>query len=359
MTITLALAGDTMLGRGVAERLRQRPDALLLDPALVEIARSADAFLLNLECCVSDRGGRIHEPGKPFFFRAPPVAADRLAELGVTCVLLANNHALDFGPDALADTVALLAAAGVTTAGAGPDRGAARRPAVLTLGDQRIRVVAVADHPASYAAGPDRPGIAFADLAGSGVPDWLLQAARPVCGELVLVSVHWGPNMTSAPVPHVRAAAAALESAGATLVVGHSAHVPHGVRGRVLFDLGDFLDDYAVNPLLRNDLSLLWLVRLDAHGPRRVEGVPVRLEYTRTRLADERETRQLARLMAGRCAAVGSHVELVGGRLVFSHASGGLDHGVDRGDVSWPSASRRTRSSLPPSTRSSPPGACR
>ena len=57
--------------------------------------------------------------------------------------------------------------------------------------------------------------------------------------------------MTSAPVAHVRAAAVALESAGAKLVAGHSAHVPHGVRGHVLFDLGDFLDDYAVDPLLR------------------------------------------------------------------------------------------------------------
>jgi poly-gamma-glutamate synthesis protein (capsule biosynthesis protein) len=318
MTFTLALAGDTMLGRGVAERLHHRPDALLLDPALAEIARSADAFVLNLECCVSARGGRIHEPGKPFFFRAPPVAAERLAELGVACATLANNHSLDFGPDALADTVALLAAAGVATAGAGPDLIAARQPAQLRVGDQRIRVVAVADHPASYAARRGRPGIAFADLAGSGVPEWLLQAAHPVDGGLVLVSVHWGPNMSSAPVPHVRAAAAALESAGATLVTGHSAHLPQGVRGRVLFDLGDFLDDYAVDPVLRNDLSLLWLVTLDARGPRRVEGVPVRLEYARTRLADERETRQLARLMFDRCAAVGTQVELIGGRLVLS-----------------------------------------
>ena len=157
------------------------------------------------------------------------------------------------------------------------------------------------------------------------MPDWLREAARPVGEELVLVSVHWGPNMTPVPVPHVRAAAATLESTGATLVVGHSAHVPQGVRGRVLFDLGDFLDDYAVDPLLRNDLSLLWLVTLDADGRRRVEGVPLRLEYAYTRRADEHETRELARLLAERCAAVGSRVEVVGGRLVFSHVSPRLD----------------------------------
>lgn len=318
MALTLALAGDTMLGRGVAARLRSEPRAPLLHPALVEIGRSADLFLLNLECCVSERGAPIDEPGKPFFFRAPPLAAERLAEIGVACVTLANNHVLDFGPDALADTLVHLAAAGIATAGAGLDLPGARAGAVLSIAEHRLRVVAVADHPASYAAGPDRSGIAFADLGRRGVPDWLLDAARPVDDELVLVTAHWGPNMTPAPVRHVRAAAAALESAGATLVAGHSAHVPHGVRGGVLFDLGDFLDDYAVDPLLRNDLSLLWLVTLEADGPRRIEGVPVSLEYGYTRPADDAETSELARLMAERCAAVGSRVDLVDGRLVFA-----------------------------------------
>jgi poly-gamma-glutamate capsule biosynthesis protein CapA/YwtB (metallophosphatase superfamily) len=317
MTLTLALAGDTMLGRGVAARLEEDPRAPLLDPALVEVARSADLFLLNLECCVSARGEPIPEPGKQFFFRAPPLAAERLAELGVSAVTLANNHALDFGPEALADTLEHLGAAGIATAGAGLDLGAARAGTTLRAAGHDLRILSVADHPASYAAGPQRPGTAFAELEEAGAPDWLREAACPRDGELVLVAPHWGPNMTPAPVPHVRAAAAALESAGATLIAGHSAHVPHGVRGRTLFDLGDFLDDYAVDRWLRNDLSLLWLVELDADGPRSVEGVPVRLEYAYTRLASDAEARELTGLMIERCAAVGSRVDLVDGRLVF------------------------------------------
>ena len=317
MTLTLALAGDTMLGRGVADRLLANPRAPLLDPALVEIAQSADLFVLNLECCVSDRGARIADPGKPFFFRAPPLAAERLAELGVACVTLANNHVLDFGPQALADTLVHLVAAGIVTVGAGHDEAAARAPVTVSAAGGRLKVVALADDPASYAAGPDRPGIAFVDLRRDGLPAWAREAAQPVEGELVLVTVHWGPNMTSAPVPYVRVAAAALEAAGATLVAGHSAHVPHGVSGRVLFDLGDFLDDYAVDRRLRNDLSLLWLVTLGADGPQRVVGVPVRLGYARTRLAEPQEARQLERLLQGRCAAVGSRAELVDDRIVF------------------------------------------
>jgi hypothetical protein len=98
MAVRLALAGDTMLGRAVAERLAADPGHALLSADLRAIVRESDLFLLNLECCICDRGERVREPGHGFFFRSPPVAAERLAELGVTCVTLANNHAMDFGP---------------------------------------------------------------------------------------------------------------------------------------------------------------------------------------------------------------------------------------------------------------------
>jgi poly-gamma-glutamate synthesis protein (capsule biosynthesis protein) len=123
--------------------------------------------------------------------------------------------------------------------------------------------------------------------------------------------------MRPAPVAHVRRAAAALEAAGATLVAGHSAHVPLGPSGRTLFDLGDFIDDYAVDPLLRNDLGLLWLVTLDVGGPTRVEAVPLRLEFAHTRPASHDETSLLLALLQPRCAAVGSSVRRDGGRLAF------------------------------------------
>jgi len=78
--------------------------------------------------------------------------------------------------------------------------------------------------------------------------------------DLVLVTGHRGPNMTARPVAHVRRAAPLLTDAGADLVIDHSAHVFHGFTRHVLFDLGDFTDDYAVHPTPRNDLGLLWLI---------------------------------------------------------------------------------------------------
>jgi poly-gamma-glutamate capsule biosynthesis protein CapA/YwtB (metallophosphatase superfamily) len=318
MAVKLALAGDTMLGRLVAEQLAADPAHALLSADLQALARETDLFVVNLECCISDRGERVRKPGRGFWFRAPPVAAERLAELGVSCVTLANNHAMDFGPEALEDTVEHLRSAGIVVVGAGSDEAAARAPAVLQGGGLRVRVVAVSDHPPEYAAGPARPGIAFADLHRSGLPAWLRERLAPgPDADAVIVAVHWGPNMRAQPVPHVRLAAAELEDAGATLIAGHSAHVPHGPANRTLFDLGDFVDDYAVDSALRNDLSLLWLITLDASGPLRIEGVPVKLELARTRRASDVEAALLLALLEERCAAVGSSVRRSGGRLVF------------------------------------------
>ncbi|MBV8734586.1 MAG: CapA family protein, partial [Solirubrobacterales bacterium] len=146
MAQILALAGDTMLGRGVAQKLLADPAAPLVAPEVTRHIADADAFVLNLECCISERGERFADPRKPFFFRAPPVAAERLAQLGVDAVTLANNHALDFGADALLDTLAHLEAAGIVAVGAGADESAARMPRVVHCGSLRLRLIGVSDH---------------------------------------------------------------------------------------------------------------------------------------------------------------------------------------------------------------------
>jgi poly-gamma-glutamate capsule biosynthesis protein CapA/YwtB (metallophosphatase superfamily) len=327
MTVTVALAGDTMLGRGVGRALATTPPEDLVAPEVRAALGEADLVVLNLECCISGRGRPWDAPGKPFFFRAPPRAVELLVLLGADCVTLANNHALDYGFDALADTLDLLAGAGIAAVGAGPDLERARRPATLAAGGLRVAVLGVTDHPPDFAAGPDRPGVAFADLRRR-VPDWLAEGVGAADAEVVLVTPHWGPNMTSEPVGHVRRAAAALVDAGATLVAGHSAHVPHGVAGPVLYDLGDFLDDYRVDPRLRNDLGLLFLVTLDGHGPVRLEALPLKLDFCHTRLATGEDAAWTRRRFRSACTALGTTVEEEADRLTVSWPTGGGTGGV-------------------------------
>lgn len=75
-----------------------------------------------------DLGSRraLADPTKAFCFRAPPVTVEVLQHLGVDCVTLANNHALDFGAEALLDTFRHLAQGGIAWVDAGADEVAAR-----------------------------------------------------------------------------------------------------------------------------------------------------------------------------------------------------------------------------------------
>jgi poly-gamma-glutamate capsule biosynthesis protein CapA/YwtB (metallophosphatase superfamily) len=318
MSITVALAGDTMLGRSVAERLRSaRPEELFAAEA-IEAVGEADLFVLNRECCIAEGGSPWPDPEKPFFFRAPPVAAELLAALGVDCATLANNHVLDFGREALLETIHLLRRAGVAPVGGGGDVEAARAPAVLEADGFRLGVVAFADHPAEFAAGRSQPGIAYADLVGGRVPDWTRKAIERPDVDAVLVAPHWGPRMRASPSPRIRAAASALVRAGATLIAGHSSHVFQGVDGRVLYDLGDFIDDYAGDTQLRNDLGLLFLVTLDAAGPHRIEAIPLALDYCLTRTADPRESEWIIRRLEQACAPFGTSVDVANGRLLLT-----------------------------------------
>ena len=311
----LGLAGDTMLGRKVAGAIAEKGPASLVDEDVVGIAREADLLVLNLECCISERGERWPDPRKPFFFRAPPAAVQTLSLLGVDCVTFANNHALDYGAEALLDTFEHLSAAGIEWVGAGRDRERARAPLVLESGGFRLAVIGCCDHPAEYAAGPDSPGVAY------GL-EWVPQAVEQAESDCVLVTPHWGPNMAPGPQPSIRRWAAALRDAGAALVAGHSAHVFHGVEEGVLYDLGDFLDDYAVEPRLRNDLGLFFLVDLDREGPARVEAVPLKLEYCHTRLATGRDAEWIAGRFREACRTLGTEVGEERDRLVVTWRPG-------------------------------------
>jgi poly-gamma-glutamate capsule biosynthesis protein CapA/YwtB (metallophosphatase superfamily) len=322
--VKVGLLGDVMLGRLVGEAVASgTPPATLWSDELRALCASLDLVIVNLECCLSERGARTRViPGKPFFFRGPPAAVGALTAIGARVASLANNHALDFGEGAAADTVAVLESAGIVAVGAGPDRDTARRPAIVSAGDLRVGVVAVADHPAEYAAGYPRWGTAYARLSG-GAPGWLLADVAALRGrcDAVIALPHWGANMTTAPASWQRAVAAELQRAGADVVAGHSSHVFHGVgwgaRGPVVYDLGGALDDYAVDPALRNDLGLLAIWEPGGEE-QRLELVGLRIDRGHARVAHGPDGRWIAARLRLACEALGTRVESRGpGRLAI------------------------------------------
>jgi poly-gamma-glutamate capsule biosynthesis protein CapA/YwtB (metallophosphatase superfamily) len=328
MSPTIALGGDVMLGRGVADALAERPPADVWSPELRAVFGEADVALVNLECCISEGGEPWDPERKPFHFIAPPRAVEALTAIGVRAVWLANNHALDFGRQALRDTLDHLARVGIAVVGAGRNIGEARAGRVVEAGGARIGLVAFGDHPADFAATSGTPGIAWADIA-SGAPDWVVEQVSRLSRtcDVVIGGPHWGPNMRTSPPPRHRTVAADLVAAGLGALAGHSAHVVHGVEqldgAPICYDLGDLLDDYAVDPLLRNDLGMLALL----HPGERLELVPLRLEFARTTLARGSDHAAIVERVILASRALGTELRLEAGRLILnlSDADGGRD----------------------------------
>ena len=316
MTPTIALLGDVMLGRAVAERLAEVPPEEVWAPEVRELCRACDLVICNLECCISVRGEpteRVRH--KPFFFRGPPQAVGSLEAIGAGAVSLANNHALDYEAEALVETLDLLGEAGIAVAGAGHGESEARRGAIVEAGGRRLGLVAASDHPREFAAGPESPGIAYGDFR-RGAPGWVAGELARLAGECdhVVAFPHWGPNMTTEPAGWQLRAAEQLQEAGADLIAGHSAHVFHGAgwgrRGPLLYDLGDALDDYAVDPTRRNDLGVLAIWR-PGDPELELELVGLALDHCRTRLAAGDEAEWIAERLTHACEPLGTHVERI------------------------------------------------
>lgn len=213
------------------------------------VFKRADVSFFNLELPLSDRGEAVR--GKAICHRGLPVHIDGLAEAGVSCVNLANNHVLDFGDGALFDTFRLLDGKSIGRFGAGRNIDEARKGCVVEKNGLRIGFLGYTTTlPMGFAATPESPGVnplqaytayqpkaSLAEYPGTAprIVTWTdpvaLQALRGHVAafregiDVLLIYVHWGTSMS----PHVhdfqREIAKTAIDAGAHAVFGGHQHV--------------------------------------------------------------------------------------------------------------------------------------
>jgi poly-gamma-glutamate synthesis protein (capsule biosynthesis protein) len=281
--VTLAFGGDVMLGRLVNTTIREHGPRHIWGDTLPRL-KAADATLVNLECVIAG-GGEPFRPRRVFYFRGDPGVVEALGVAGIDYVSMANNHAMDFRADALLETIRHLDGHGIAHAGAGANLGEAAKPALIEAGDLTIGIVAFADHFRQYAADEAAPGTNVIDIEVEdgtlGRVREAIRAARAQGADLVVFSIHWGPNMRPAPTPEFVEFAHAVMDGGADIFHGHSAHLFQGVeiyKGKViLFDSGDLIDDYYVDPKLRNDQQMLFVVTVTDGRMQRVDLIPLHI----------------------------------------------------------------------------------
>lgn len=246
--IRLMAVGDVMLARTVGQRL-QTQGAGAAFSGVQPVLQSADLLAVNLECVISPLG----EPQpKAYRFRAPAEAVDALALAGVDVVNLANNHAMDYGYAALADTRRQLTARQIVTVGAGQNDAAAHTAAVVERNGLRVAFLGYVDvmvesrtgfDTHTWTAGRNTPGVAWADPKRIATD---VKAARQQA-DVVVVLLHSGLEERTDVSPNQRAEAQAAIDAGAALVLGSHPHVLQPVEkyhgGLIVYSLGNFIFD--------------------------------------------------------------------------------------------------------------------
>ncbi|RJQ51650.1 MAG: CapA family protein [Actinobacteria bacterium] len=293
--------------------------------ALAELAtRAPDLRIVNLETSITR--SEEAEP-KGINYRMHPKNVRCLTAADIDCCVLDNNHVLDWGPEGLIETVAVLRNSGIAVAGAGRDAEEACGPAALSVeGRSRVLVFGLASPtsgvPRHWAATENRAGVCFlpdlADETAEEVARRIHAHARE--RDVVVVSIHWGGNWGyEVPRRQREFAHRLIESGTVDVIHGHSSHHPKGIecyRGRlILYGSGDFINDYegiSGYEEFRGDLAIAYFVTLAAATGRLVHLAMVPFVTRRFRLqrASKEDVEWLREVLGREGRALGTGVGL-------------------------------------------------
>ncbi|MDE6221252.1 MAG: CapA family protein [Lachnospiraceae bacterium] len=283
--VTFAFAGDILLDDEYAMMFHYRSrgsdinDTFSAD--LLERMRSADVFMLNNEFPFSTRGTPTE--GKTFTFRANPANVQLYELLGVDIVSLANNHAYDYGEEALLDTFTTLEEAEIPYVGAGRDINEARKPAYLIANGMKIAVVSATQIERNAV-----PDTKEATATNAGVlrcmdPSALLEviAEAKANSDFVILYIHWGTESQAQTDWLQDKQAPIYAEAGVDLIIGDHPHCLQKIDSEsgvpVVYSLGN----YWFNSKTQN--TCLVEVGIQKEGLEYLRFVPCIQENCRTR----------------------------------------------------------------------------
>lgn len=303
--LTICLVGDVVLQTRLAKLRRAHEPGF--EDALAAL-QSGDLTLGNLETPLSMRGFPVP---KMATLRARPDIVWDIKELGFSAVTLANNHMMDYGPEAMLDTLETLDQAGIPHCGAGRDLAEALAPVILRRDERTVGLVNVScTLPQGSEATAERAGIAPLHIESSFEVDPGIQLEQPgtmplvhtwprandmdqLCAQVgtlrdavdtLIVGVHWGaPSHWLSPFQgqlpeYQQPVGRALVDAGADVVWGHHSHELDPIElydGRPIFyGLGHFLLETPWDFMTPESV----IVRVTLGEPTRIELIPLLID---------------------------------------------------------------------------------
>ncbi len=237
-TVTVVAVGDIMVtSRGTAF-LDKKVISYPLDSVRNEL--KADLLFGNQEAPIGPKGtGKKFD--KKYAFLTPPRHGKILSDGGFDVVSLANNHAMDYGAEALKTTTDFLKTQGIAHAGAGRNLAEARTPAIIEKNGVKYGVLAYSNtFPKEFWASDSTAGNPF------GYDHYLktdIKALREKV-DYLFVSFHWGSERMDSTKQYQKVLGRLAIDLGADAVFGHHPHVLQGMelyKGKLIaYSLGNF-----------------------------------------------------------------------------------------------------------------------
>jgi poly-gamma-glutamate synthesis protein (capsule biosynthesis protein) len=315
-TLTISFLGDTMLGRLVNEHIHQTSYEYPWGNVLEDL-NAKDLVIANLETTLTNASEPVP---KVFNFKANPDIVETLKRGNINVVNLANNHSLDFGIEGPRETIITLDKAHIQHVGAGMNRHEAQKPVILEKNGIRIGIIGLTDNEPDWLAQDNKPGTNYIDISNSNIPlfESISQLKKEV--DIVIVTIHWGPNMREYPSASFIEFAHKLIDAGVDIFHGHSAHVIQGIEiyknKIIMYDTGDFVDDYAVDPVLRNDLSFLFSVEIENRQVKQLILTPTKIAHMQVNHAVDEDAQAAIELIKKRSEPFGTVFNRINNALV-------------------------------------------
>lgn len=272
-SVVIGFGGDVMLGRLVNETINNTSYAYPWGNIL-PLLHANDINIINLETTLTRSESVVP---KVFNFKATPDKMQTLVNAQITICNLANNHIGDFGIEGLQETITVLDQADIAHVGAGMNISQAAQPIIIERNGIKIGIIGYTDNEPDWLATDRRAGTNYIQVGDIKTVQKQIDAFKDIV-DIVIATIHWGPNMREQPTQQFIDFAHAMIDAGVNIIHGHSAHIFQGIEfynsGLIMYDTGDLVDDYAVDEKLRNNHSFLFLVTVTQDGIKNMQLIP-------------------------------------------------------------------------------------
>lgn len=240
--ISVLAVGDITVSSRMTP-LIERHGAGMFFQGTAALIQSADVATASLNTSISERGEPRYGIENPF--RSAPGLGRAIANAGFDAVSLATPNMMDFGLEALEDTIAELEWYNVKPIGTGTNTETAKLPAYVPVGTGSAQVGLLGYYRVSEFTRYTEDPLAYA------VYSEMVAAVKQTRSEaaLVIVWLHWGNQGRSADdaIGRQRIFAHALIDAGADMVVCQQMHTFGGIelyQGKpIVYSLADFIYD--------------------------------------------------------------------------------------------------------------------